>query len=110
MKKALLSVLVVFGAYFLYEAFTPGQHDALASCLTEKGAVMYGTDWCPHCQNQKRAFGKSFRLIDYVNCDIERAACEAAGVRGYPTWVIGEKRFEGEQPLQVLASAAGCRP
>ena len=28
---------------------------------------MYGTEWCPHCQDQKRAFGTSFKYVQYIN-------------------------------------------
>ena len=45
----------------------PGEYDVLANCLTEKGAVMYGTEWCSHCQNQKKSFGKSFEYIDNLD-------------------------------------------
>jgi len=36
----------------------PGKTDysEFAKCLTQKGAKMYGTFWCPHCQNQKKEF------------------------------------------------------
>jgi hypothetical protein len=31
-------------------------------------------------------------------------ACEAAGVRAFPTWVIGGKTIEGELSLEELAA------
>ena len=31
--------------------------NAFAQCLSEKAVTMYGADWCPHCQNEKNAFG-----------------------------------------------------
>ena len=61
----------------------PGEYDAFAQCLTEKGAVMYGTDWCSHCQNQKAEFGKSFGYVRFVNCDLQKAECIENGVQGY---------------------------
>ena len=45
-----------------------GKYDTFAQCLTENEAVMYGTDWCSYCQNQKSLFGNSFNNIAYVNC------------------------------------------
>ena len=86
----------------------PAEYDTFAKCLSEKGAVMYGTEWCSHCQNQKEEFGKSFQYIDYVDCDRYESECDKAGVRGYPTWVVDGENYPGEQPLARLASLSGC--
>lgn len=87
----------------------PGKYDAFAQCLTEKGAAMYGTEWCSHCQNQKKTFGSSFQYIDYVNCDFNRDECLRNGIKSYPTWVINETKYSGEQPLFRLASLTNCK-
>lgn len=81
----------------------------LASCLTEEDAIMYGTEWCPHCRNQKELFGESFEKIIYVNCETNPSACNAAGVTGYPTWVINGQRYSGTQQLTALAQNSGCQ-
>jgi glutaredoxin len=71
---------------------------------------MYGTDWCPHCQAQKRLFGSSFQYVNYVNCDLSADACQVAGVQGYPTWVFPNgKSLSGEQELETLASQVACQ-
>ncbi len=87
--------------------------DALAKCLSEKGAKMYGAYWCPHCQNQKKDFGDSFQYVTYVECTADGpngnpAACELAGIQGYPTWIINGVQYSGEQSLGTLAKVAGC--
>ena len=84
------------------------EYDSFASCLTEKGVTMYGTEWCPHCKNQKALFGDSFNNVDYVDCDSDRNACTSAGVRGYPTWKINGQNYPGEQSLERLAILTGC--
>jgi len=84
------------------------EYDTFAQCLTEKGAVMYGADWCHNCQNQKDMFGKSFDQIDYIDCDKNPQACNSAGINGYPTWIIDGQRYEGTQSLIKLATASGC--
>ncbi len=87
----------------------PGKYDGFAQCLTEKGVKMYGTEWCKHCQNQKALFGNSFGYVDYIDCDKNKNACLKAGVRGYPTWVIGVENYPGEMALERLASLSGCK-
>ncbi|HLC96181.1 MAG TPA: protein disulfide isomerase family protein [Candidatus Nanoarchaeia archaeon] len=106
--------LVIFSFFILGIVFISGcspkqgQYDTFAQCLTEKGTVMYGTDWCPHCKDQKAMFGPSFEYIDYVNCDFNRERCVAAGVQGYPTWIIEGLSYPGTQQLTRLASLSGC--
>ncbi len=87
--------------------------DTLAKCLTEKGAKMYGADWCSHCKNQKNEFGSSFQYVDYVECDpsgpnANPEACKVTGVEGYPTWIIDGVKYPGEQQLSTLAKISGC--
>ena len=88
-------------------------NDALAKCLTSKGAKMYGAYTCPHCQNQKNEFGSSFQYIDYTECaadgpNANPKACTDAEIQGYPTWIIDSIKYEGEQDLGTLAKIAGC--
>ena len=60
------------------------------------------------CQNQKKLFGKSFKFIDYIDCDRDRALCLSNGVEGYPTWKINGESYPGEQSLERLAQLSGC--
>lgn len=83
--------------------------DAFAACLAEKKITMYGADWCPHCQNEKNAFGASFRLVPYVECPQEPQQCLDAGISGYPTWVLPDgTKLVGEQGLKKLSEESGC--
>src|SRR3989344_4137467 len=83
--------------------------EEFARCLSDKRAVMYGADWCPHCQNQKNMFGVTFRKITYVECPDDPKKCLEAGIQGYPTWIFADgSRIEGEASLDKLAGASGC--
>ncbi|MEI6296996.1 MAG: hypothetical protein WCO84_05110 [bacterium] len=64
--------------------------DEFAGCLASKNVVMYGAVWCSHCQNQKKLFGDSFRLVKYVECPDNIKLCTDKGVTGYPTWEFSE--------------------
>ena len=89
---------------------------ALAVHLTSVGAKMYGASWCPHCQEQKDIFGASARRLPYVECATgpqgspQAAPCRAAGVRTYPTWIIGGQRFEEVLSQTRLAELTGFQP
>ncbi len=83
--------------------------DALAQCLASKNITMYGAYWCPHCQNEKKAFGDSFKYVPYVECTQETAKCTAMGVQGFPTWIFPDgKRLVGEQGIYKLSQESGC--
>jgi len=84
------------------------QGDGLAQCLSEKGAVMYGTNWCGHCKNQKSMFGSSFEYVNFVNCDQDKAECSSNQVKGYPTWKINGQLYPGARELASLKQLSGC--
>ncbi len=118
MNKNLVSVLGVTSLALLLSACggpaEPGKHAELAKCLTEKGVVMYGASWCPHCQNQKVMFGGDWQFVTYQECDAnspggDRQKCLAAGVTSYPTWKVpGQEPLIGEQSFYTLAKASNC--
>jgi len=86
-----------------------GKYDNFAQCLTDKGIIMYGANWCPHCQNEKRAFGDSFRLITYVECPDNPQQCVDVNVESYPTWIFSDgRRLVGEQGLKKLSQESAC--
>ena len=104
----LILVSVFYGYKIIAEKTSqPGQHDEFAKYLTEQGVVMYGTEWCPHCKNQKKLFGSSFQYIDYIDCDKNNKACSEAGISGYPTWKINKQNYPGEQSFEKLAQLSG---
>jgi len=105
--------LIVVAGWFIFSADAGTNEvialDGFAQCLTENGFKMYGAYWCPHCQNEKAAFGKSFQYIDYIECTKEPKQCTDARVNGYPTWTGPEGiRLEGEQGVERLSDISGC--
>ena len=114
--KILLVLLIVIAAGIglaVIFAKTPQDSvalDAFAQCIRDKTITMYGADWCPHCQNEKKAFGDSFRFVPYVECPDDPKRCLAVGIAGFPTWILpdGEK-LEGEQGLKKLSAESGCQ-
>lgn len=92
----------------------PGKYDTFAQCLTDQGAVFYGAFWCPHCQAQKKLFGKSAKLLPYVECSTADAnsqtqICIDKNISGYPTWEFADgERLNGEVTLEQLAEKTAC--
>lgn len=117
MKKALIVILVlafIVSACSLGGSKTDPKLDRFASCLTEKGAKMYGAFWCSHCKAQKEEFGSSWEKIIYIECSLpsgqgQTEICTQAGIEGYPTWEFADgTRKSGELSLEYLASKTGC--
>lgn len=112
----IIFVLVLSGILWSVNSYNniPGQYDELAVCLKDKGAVFYGAFWCQHCQNQKKFFGKSAKLLPYVECSkpdgrSQYQVCADAKVESYPTWIFADgERMVGEISLEKLAEKTSC--
>lgn len=112
----IITLVVIAGLGFLIhkDNTTPGKLDGFAQCLKEKGAVFYGAFWCPHCQNQKKMFGRSEKLLPYVECSTpngqgQLSVCTDKGVKSYPTWIFSDgTSLNGEVELSTLAEKTQC--
>ncbi len=86
----------------------------LASCLSEKGVVMFGAFWCSHCQQQKKLFGDAWDKISYVECSLpdgksQTEVCKQAGIESYPTWEFAPgDRVAGQLSLEALSAKTNC--
>lgn len=85
----------------------------LAEHLRRSGVRFYGAWWCPACFRQKHLFGREAgNRLPYVECDktdVGRELCRSAGIRAYPTWIMGEQRLEGVQTIDQLSDWSGYR-
>ena len=89
--------------------------DEFAKCVTKSGMSLYGTYWCPHCQNMKKSFGNSLKYINYIECDDKHPKgnaekCRQDGIEGYPTFIFGDgMRLSGEMSLELIADKTKCK-
>jgi uncharacterized membrane protein/glutaredoxin len=112
------AVLVPLAAAFIFAIPAGGGtgfEAELARHLRAEGAVMYGAYWCPHCTEQKKLFGDAAAEVPYVECAKDGVngrpdLCEKAGVKAFPTWVMGTERREGVQSLSALAAFSKFEP
>lgn len=86
----------------------------LAQHLKVSGAKMYGAYWCPHCHDQKDLFGSANKQVPYIECDPrgekpQTKLCQDKGIKGFPTWEIGGKIYEGQRSLDELANLSGYK-
>ena len=108
-------IVALFIGWRINQKSQPGTFDAFAQCLKDKGVTFYGAFWCPHCQNQKKAFGSSAALLPYVECSLPSGSgqtqeCTDKGVESYPTWVFADgTRETGELSMSRLAEKSGCQ-
>lgn len=114
MKKVVVWLLMIVTAWILsgcWEQKDPNEWwvlDSFAQCLNDAWIKMYGTEWCPHCQNQKRQFWSAFAKVAYIDCDAQKVQCEVAKIQWYPTWVFQWQQYQWEQPLSELAKITSC--
>jgi hypothetical protein len=94
-----LVLVFVVGGYAYWVNFAPGTWDFFAKCLTEKGVVMQGEEWCQYTQAQKGMFGKSFKYVNYqINENLEFR----------PTWIIEGEQYQKVQSFERLSALTGC--
>ena len=113
---AIIAVLGVFAYLRMGDSDTgPDLRPAFAQWLTDKGVKFYGAYWCPHCQKQKKLFGRAFSNVTYVECAIpgdprsQTQECKDANIEGYPTWTFADgSRVSGEMTLDGLSDKTGC--
>ncbi len=111
---AIIIILFVIGGSG--QSYAREDIDVFAQCLTEKGAVMYGAFWCPHCADVKKMFGESFRYVEYVECDPrgdneQSLLCIEKEIESYATFEFNDDpttRIVGEPTFEELAAASGC--
>ncbi|MBU0624887.1 hypothetical protein KKF05_00935 [Patescibacteria group bacterium] len=115
----LILLVTAYGTYRLIvrQSVEPPQTASaeLAQCITDSGAKLYGTFWCPHCQRQKELFGEAIQYIAYVECtengqrNLMSEACKQAEIDSFPTWIFGDgSRYSGEMSLEDIAKRTDC--
>ncbi|MGI6373842.1 MAG: hypothetical protein ACOX0C_00655 [Patescibacteria group bacterium] len=110
-----VAIVLVVGVFFIVQNKNrPSELDQFAQCLRNNDVIFYGTFWCPHCQNQKKMFGRSARFLPYVECSTvdgrgQLPDCKKADISGYPTWEFADgERVSGEISLVRLSELSAC--
>lgn len=93
----------------------PSPLDGFAQCLKDSKTTFYGAFWCPHCQDQKKLFGRAQKLLPYVECSTpdtkgQTQVCIDKKITGYPVWEYADgTRESGNRTLEELAEKTGCK-
>jgi uncharacterized membrane protein len=109
---AVVAALHVSASGLLERRGDPRLH-ALADHLARSGVQYYGASWCGNCREQSRQFGAAASRLPYVECSPHGRSggvafeCVAAGISGYPTWVIGGRHYVEVIEPQRLAAMTG---
>ena len=107
----MIAIIIGVVGFLAWKNLAPsnqGNYGDFARCLSNKGAIMYGSKYCGHCDNQKKLFGNSFSYINYIECTEQMDVCEQNGISGVPLWEINGQRYPGEQSLETLSDISGC--
>jgi hypothetical protein len=114
MVIGVVALFAVVGFTLPGNAVRDGTYDAFAKCLTDNGTKMFGAYWCPHCKEQKKAFGSAWEHIDYIECSLpdgrgQTKFCSTQGIEGYPTWEFKDgSRLPGKVSMAQLSLKTGC--
>ncbi len=92
----------------------PAENEVFAQCIADSGATFFGAFWCPHCINQKAAFGnRAGKLLPYKECSTanrkQNSLCQEEEIESYPTWeFVDGSRMTGELSFLELSENTGC--
>lgn len=107
---ALITLIILFSVLSISSYMKkPGEYDGFAKCLTEKGAVIYGNDYCQYTNKQLNFFGKSAKYLNYVKCAENQKLCDDKNIGITPTWEINGEMYEQVQTFERLATISGCK-
>ncbi len=112
--EKLIYVLILIGIlamiFFVIKATTANAKsmDEFGKCLTSKGAVIYGNEWCSYTGRQKSMFGGSFKYLKYVICDENKGLCDEKKITITPTWEINGTMYKQVQTIETLSQISGC--
>ena len=109
------AVILIIAVFFFMrdKEVEAGKYDEFAKCITDAGAIFYGSFQCVHCTTQKKLFGSSIQYVNYVECGPlggpQTLTCQQAGINSYPIWDINGARYSGVQQLERLAELTKCQ-
>lgn len=75
--------------------------------MTERQVIMYGTNWCPVCENTREYFnGKGIDFVEFnPENDIgKNKMYQTLDANGYPVIIIGNKRIFGLNKEEIEAA------
>lgn len=118
-KSRLITIAIIIGAvlvfggigYAIYSGSSAQAKsmESFSQCLRDKGAVIYGNNWCQYTQKQMHMFGEQFSRLKYVVCDENKALCDEKKITTTPTWEIDGRMYPQVQTLEALSQLSGCR-
>lgn len=83
--------------------------DSFSECLSTKSVIMYWTEWCKWCNEQKALFWKAFEKVWFIDCDKERKLCLDAWVRWFPSWIDQKgNQYPWIQSINKLSEISWC--
>ena len=117
-KKALLTfgiaILLIVGLWIIASSITKytgyaiqENFDDFAKCLSEK-TILYVSETCPHCANQKAMFKDSIKYLNLVECSVEKELCLEKNLEGVPAWEINGEIYYGVQDFEILSDITDC--
>jgi hypothetical protein len=78
--------------------------ESIFGCIARK-STLYGASWNTDSQEARKLFAKQNVNLRYVECTNNK---ECSWIKGYPTWVIGDREYIGRMSVEQLKDAADC--
>jgi hypothetical protein len=103
-----LVVLLIIGGIFAYKQYAkiPAEEKAVR-CIAGK-SVLYIATGCGACAHQEQILGNYSSLVNKIDCIDEVQKCVNVKIEHTPTWIVGNKKYEGVKTIKQLQDITGC--
>ena len=79
----------------------------IMKCIADNSELYVSTN-CGHCASQKVVLGDYLELFTIINCLDNATICYEKEIKGVPTWIINNTKYEGIQQIDQLLNLTGC--
>jgi|TARA_Y100000034_G_scaffold46233_1_gene56876 uncharacterized membrane protein YvbJ len=105
----LIVLIIIFSSFTVYSYMNKSSgYDDFTNCLSDKGVVVYGNDFCQYTNQQLNFFGKSKENLNYIKCFDDRELCDEKEIKITPTWEIDGEMYEQVHDFERLSLLSGC--
>lgn len=105
---AVLVVVIIASIYvIIYFKNKINPEEQLMKCIAEK-SHLYISKTCSFCAQQKIILGDFMGLFNMTDCLNETKLCVVKGIKGWPTWEIGNQSYIGLKSIKELKDLTNC--
>ncbi len=104
----ILLIFLIIGTIVAIESIKGAVEDTGAlKCISENSKLIVSKT-CDYCYSQKLMLGDSIKYFEIIDIGEHPEVWTKYNLRGVPTWIIDEEKYEGKRSVENLKEITGC--